>query len=277
MSTASIRLRTLRCAVKKNGIKQLFFYLSNLDTIRFIEYPKVVEFLRDIGTAETVLDLGSGYSILPEVLQPNSTTQYICLDLSPGACKYQANAIKNINPLRANMCYLPFASGSIPVVLAVSSIEHVPDDLSVFKEIRRVLTKGGTAVISLDYSAGEVKIARPIRPRLLMTMLHSFKNFWRVVIGQRQLDYFMEQTSVDTIIKHYNDKELARCLTENGLEIIESYYYNKTLLQHFHRILPFGWFILKDITLGLLVSKLDDAFVKKIKRSAIIIIKVKAI
>ena len=38
-------LKILRAAVKKNGVRQLFFYLSNLDASRFIELTEAIEFL----------------------------------------------------------------------------------------------------------------------------------------------------------------------------------------------------------------------------------------
>lgn len=270
----NIPLRTLVCAIKKNGLKQLFFYLSNLDTIRFIEYTKVFEFLRDISQPKAILDLGCGYSVLPELIQSQLSNEYICLDINQAACKYQANAIKNVSPVRANMCYLPFKSSSIPVVLAISSIEHVPDDFLVFQEISRVLAKDGIAIMSVDFSANDVKMKKIVHSRLLMHILYKFKRFWRIVLGQH-LDYFIGQTSVDSIIKHYNEREISKCLTPNGLRLTDSYLYNKSILQKFHRIFPFGWFVLKDLILGLLFWKVEDIFLKEIKDSAIIIMKVR--
>lgn len=63
---------------KKNGWKQLFFYLSNLDVIRFIEFTKTIEFLK--GRSGLILELGCGYSVLPALLS-DSCKCYVCLDI----------------------------------------------------------------------------------------------------------------------------------------------------------------------------------------------------
>ena len=103
-------------ALKRNGWRQFFFYLSNLDISRFIEFSKIIEFLK--GRRGVILELGCGYSILPALLS-GSSEKYICLDLSKGACKYQA-LLPNVSTVVADMQYLPFKSEVIPTILAIS-------------------------------------------------------------------------------------------------------------------------------------------------------------
>ena len=59
-----MQFKILLHALKRNSLLQLFFYLSNLDAVRFIEYSKTVEYL-DKEDTQIILDLGTGHSVLP--------------------------------------------------------------------------------------------------------------------------------------------------------------------------------------------------------------------
>lgn len=251
-------LKILNTAIKRNGIKQCFFYLSNLDASRFIELSKTMDFLDE--NDGFILELGSGYSILPEILS-NSYDRYISLDLSKNACKYQK--IKNINPVLANMCYLPFKSSSIPNIIAISSIEHVPNDYLVYEEINRVLVNNGTAIISVPFTDGEVEIKNIRHSPFLMNLLYKFNTSWRIILGEKNFNYFIEQTATDSIMKYYNEKEIRNIIRDNHLRIEKLYIFEKGLQQWVWRLVPKGWFVLKDFVLGWGLWKIEEQFLSE--------------
>jgi SAM-dependent methyltransferase len=85
-----------------------------------------------------VLDLGAGVGHSYHLLAPRET---VGLDLDAGALAAQAR-----ETVVADMRSLPFAERSFASVLAVQSIEHVPDAERVLAEVARVLQPGGVAV-----------------------------------------------------------------------------------------------------------------------------------
>ncbi|HEX5713704.1 MAG TPA: class I SAM-dependent methyltransferase [Solirubrobacterales bacterium] len=85
-----------------------------------------------------VLDLGCGVGHSYELLTPR---QSVGLDLDPAALTGQERETR-VGDMRA----LPFAPASFDSVLAVQSLEHVPDPERVLAEAHRVLAPGGVAI-----------------------------------------------------------------------------------------------------------------------------------
>jgi ubiquinone/menaquinone biosynthesis C-methylase UbiE len=221
----SLWLRILLAALRRNGWRQLFFYLSNLDVWRFMEYSKVYQCLGNRNTG-LILDLGAGYSIFSELLPRN---RYIAVDLSKEACQYQRSG--KVDSVVADMRYLPFKSSSIPTVLAISSIEHVSEDSKVFQEIARVLAKDGIAIATIPFSRGETRIEPIQHPRSLTYALHRFKKLWRIILGEVHLNYFLEQTATDTIQKYYSQQEIEDVIRQRGLSLQQYRLFGKGLIR----------------------------------------------
>jgi SAM-dependent methyltransferase len=86
-----------------------------------------------------VLDLGCGVGHSYRLLAPRET---VGLDRDPAVLEGQDRPT-----VAADMRELPFPAGSFGSVLAVQSIEHVPDPERVLAEVTRVLEPGGVAVL----------------------------------------------------------------------------------------------------------------------------------
>jgi SAM-dependent methyltransferase len=86
-----------------------------------------------------VLDLGCGVGHSFRELEPRET---VGVDLDPSALNGQMRETHV-----ADMRKLPFAEHAFHAVLAVQSLEHVPDPERVLAEVRRVLVPGGRAVL----------------------------------------------------------------------------------------------------------------------------------
>jgi len=85
-----------------------------------------------------VLDLGCGVGHSYQLLEPRET---VGVDVDAEALSHQHRETRV-----ADMRSLPFADASFEAVVAVHSLEHVPDPERVIAEARRVLTPGGVAI-----------------------------------------------------------------------------------------------------------------------------------
>jgi ubiquinone/menaquinone biosynthesis C-methylase UbiE len=173
------------------------------------------------------------------------------------------------------MRYLPFKSSSIPNIIAISSIEHVPEDQLVFEEISRVLKEDGTAIISVPFTDETVEIKDIKHSTLLMNLLYIFKRFWRIVLGKEHFDYFIEQTATDSIMKYYNEEEIKGIMSKNNLGIEAIYIYEKGLQQRLWRIIPKGWFVLKDFIIGWICWKIEERLFNESKDGEGVVVKVR--
>ena len=257
-------------ALRRNGWAQLFFYLSNLDIWRFIEYSHAYQWIEREANNGKIVDLGGGYSVFPSFFP---THDYTVVDLSAGACRYQQS--HGTNSICTDITSLPFADGSVSTVIAISSIEHVPDDGKVCGEIARILTGDGIAVITVPFSATDTHIVNLQHPRWQINMLHRWKGVWRFIIGQQHLDYFLEQTTTDAIMKRYSMADLREIMERNGLEIIGGNLIGKRFIRIVFSILPPGWLVLKDLLVGWPLHKLEQVFLNTDTHASGIIIKVR--
>ena len=85
-----------------------------------------------------VLDVGCGIGHSYELLAPRET---VGVDVDAEALRGQDRETRV-----ADMREVPFGDGSFASVLAVQSLEHVPDPERVLEEARRLLEPGGVAV-----------------------------------------------------------------------------------------------------------------------------------
>jgi SAM-dependent methyltransferase len=68
--------------------------------------------------------------------------------MSPVAAEYcQSKGFGTVEV--GDVCQIPFADASFDLVLATDIIEHVDDDVQALTELRRVLTPGGRAIITV--------------------------------------------------------------------------------------------------------------------------------
>lgn len=247
--------RILFSALKRNGWRQLFFYLSNLDVWRFIEYSTVYRLVtqkKDIGRT---IDLGTGYSVFPSFF---SGEDYTVIDLGEGACEYQRD--HGTKAIVQDMTSLPFETGSIDTVIAISSIEHVPDDNAVFSEISRVLSQHGLAVISIPHTNKKTEVKPMTYPKWIKRVLYNYEKLWQGILGKTNFAYFIEQTSTDSIIRFYNLSELRSVLETYNLEIKHYDLFGKQFNGIFFRFIPPGWIVLKDIFFGWPLHELEKIF-----------------
>ncbi len=99
--------------------------------------------------------------------------------------------VANINAVLGDGERLPFADGLFDAVICTETLEHVPDDRSVLRELLRVLRRGGTLVISVPDE-------------------HSERLLWRLSPRYRN--------TPGGHVRIYRRQEIARLLRESGAE-----------------------------------------------------------
>ena len=80
--------------------------------------------------------------------------------------------------IHADVTALPFADGSIDLVLCFHVLEHVPDDLSALSELRRVLTERGLLVVQVPEREGETLDGRTWTPETREERLGHREHQW---------------------------------------------------------------------------------------------------
>ncbi len=103
-----------------------------------------------------VADLGCGAgAILCEVMQAKPTWSGYGLDISEAAIDYarrlavHKKVADRLQFQTGSITDLPYADGSLDVVIASEVVEHLPDPEQVFGEIARVLAPGGRLIITM--------------------------------------------------------------------------------------------------------------------------------
>lgn len=97
------------------------------------------------------LDVGcaSGYMI-SQIAKIFPNAKYIGVDIYDKAIEYAKKAYPNINFKVASADRLPFEDNTFDVILFYETIEHVENPQECLKEIRRVLKKDGTLILTMD-------------------------------------------------------------------------------------------------------------------------------
>lgn len=94
-----------------------------------------------------VLDIASGEGYGTRGLLEAGAKHVIGVDIDPEACEH-ARRRYGVDVRQGNGEDIPLADSSVDVVVSFETIEHVPDPKKFVQEISRVLSPGGTVVIS---------------------------------------------------------------------------------------------------------------------------------
>jgi len=231
--------KILKVAVSLNGFRQYIFYLSNLDVYRFIEYSNTMSMIDKIKNKNVIVELGAGYSVSP--LLCNSKV----LDINRQSCNWQKK--NGIDSTIADMCNIPFKTNSVNIIVAISSIEHVPDDRKVYIEINRILKDDGYLIVSVPYSPEKSYVIKGLRKGIAVKLLNS--------TYLEKFIYFKGQTKTDFLNKVYCKDELFTIVKEENWKIEEEIIFGNSTFRLFFKIFPPGWFVLKDLIFGFFLYK----------------------
>ncbi|MGV8873493.1 MAG: class I SAM-dependent methyltransferase [Rhodococcus sp. (in: high G+C Gram-positive bacteria)] len=131
-----------------------------------VVYRALVERCRD----RIVLEAGSGEGYGANMIA-DVAADVIGLDYDASAAAHVRSRYPRVTMLRGNLDRLPFADGSIDIVVNFQVIEHLWDQGAFLAEVHRVLTPGGTLMIStpnrITFSPGRDTPLNPFHTREL--------------------------------------------------------------------------------------------------------------
>lgn len=254
----AVRLPGLRCLayeVALNGWRILRETVNDFSLWRLIEYPWATEAL-ELRRGDLVVDLGSGTSSYPHMLAKEGV-RVIALELDPERVRWQQRKRRATErpgdgqflPLVGDATRLPFRDGALRRVSAISSLEHIPDDDAVGREIGRVLAPEGLAVLTLPYTSTE-----------RTSFFKGVRTFLRV--GRNA---FVQEGKAGSFFRFYTDDDIRRVYIAParaqitrwgafGRGLLNGRYHETRLTRYWRR------FVLKDWLLALIVHPLEERF-----------------
>ena len=246
-------LRCVRYEIALNGWRILRETINDFSLWRLIEYPWVTEQLR-LKPGDIVLDLGTGTSSYPLMLSREGVN-VVVLELERERVRWQLRKRLEtsrlgdglVYPIVADATALPIRDRAGRRVSAVSSLEHIPDDVAVGQEIGRVLADDGIAVITVPYTRDERT------------------HFFRGVKQFRQVERnaFVQEGKAGSFFRFYTDEDIAKTYIEPararitawrgfGRRILNGLYHETRRNRYWRR-----W-VLKDWLLAKLVHPLEE-------------------
>ena len=197
---------------------------------------------------EVLLDIGPYYSCFPSYLASHSYS--IALDINRDAMNFQKkvsiamgkNISEGLECIVADATRLPFRNDVIDKIFVISTLEHIEKDNLAAEEFGRVLRRNGICTITgLPFS----KLAREpqIKP------------------------FFIRRYTKDLI--------QTRIITPSLLSLERFFTFSKTLLSLFYATVPEGWFVFKDLMIGLTLFKMEEFFLSEDKEGSYAIVKLR--
>lgn len=150
--------------------------------------------LRRIELTARVLDLGTSTGTNLRMLRDSGFSNVAGLDLSEEALRFCKEKYRG-SVIKGDVTRLPFSHDRADLVLATDVIEHVDDDRAAIREITRVLKPGGVVLIAVP----------------------AFRLLWGL------------QDEVAQHKRRYRKREVEAMLSDTGLIVERSYYFNYLL------------------------------------------------
>lgn len=127
--------------VKRNFLQKLWHTSKIKLAIKLISKIKFKNCL-DVGCA-------SGY-MLSQIAKSYPNANYTGIDIYDKAIEYAKKTYPNINFKISSADKLPFKDSSFDLILFYETIEHVENPRECLREIKRVLKKNGTLILTMD-------------------------------------------------------------------------------------------------------------------------------
>lgn len=253
---APVKLSALRCVayeIALNGWRILRETVNDFSLWRIIEYPWSTKAL-GLRRGDLVLDVGSGTSSYPHMLAKEGV-DVVVLELDADRVRWQLQKRRETArpgdgrffPLVASATAMPIRGESVERLAAVSSLEHIPDDEFVGREIGRVLASGGLAAITIPYTSTE-----------RTSFFKGIRTFIKV-----QRNAFVQEGKAGSFFRFYTDADIERVYVRPanarvgewrgfGRSWLNGRYHETRLTKYWRR------YVLKDLLLALIVHPIEE-------------------
>jgi ubiquinone/menaquinone biosynthesis C-methylase UbiE len=144
------------------------FYFENPDAILFGTGVKPGQVVADIGC-------GTGFFTIPLAKYVGETGKVFALDTSPTMIKElrkRTKHLKQVKPIHSHENRFPLAAESIDFVLLVNMVHELENWKLFFKEVRRVLKRGGRVCV-VDFKKKKMDMGPPLKVRLTQERLRE--------------------------------------------------------------------------------------------------------
>lgn len=160
------------------------------------------EVIAALPAAGTVLDLGAGAGIVAEFNMRGRAARVCGVDLDP---RVTGNRFLDEGRVGAAE-QIPYDDETFDLVFSNNVLEHLPDPIAAFREVRRVLVPGGRFLVKTPNRRHYV----PLIARLTSHRVHEVVNRWR---GRQPEDTF------PTLYRVNSPGDLKRTAQAAGLRL----------------------------------------------------------
>jgi len=136
----------------------------------FFENPDVILSEAGVKSGEVVADIGcgTGFFTTPLARCVGDTGRVFALDTSPTMIKElraRTRDLKQVKPIHSQENEFPLGNESVNFVLLVNMVHELKDWRLFFKEVKRVLTRGGRVCV-VDFKRKKMEMGPPFRVRV---------------------------------------------------------------------------------------------------------------
>ena len=196
---------------------------SHFSITRIMIWPKVHDFINDLPSNSTILDIGCGNG---KNMGTREDCQYIGIDICQNLIQ-QATYKPNCNYLISNCLTIPLPDNSMDYIMSIAVIHHLSTPerrLQSLIEINRLLNHGGKALIYV-WAFEQPKFKNELEQDVMVK--------WSL-----QKKYNQENQQVDILNRYYHlfrENELEDMINKiDGLTIIDNLLFNPLLFATFY-------------------------------------------
>jgi len=139
--------------------------------MKFSKKLKIKDIVSMVDFSEKrVLDAGCGTGLYSKLAKEKGASEVIAVDFASPAVKLTIQNSKDIHGVIASISNLPFRTGIFDVVMCISVLYHITDDIlweTAISELSRVLKPGGTLLVQIekreDFMFSETYRGRPFK------------------------------------------------------------------------------------------------------------------
>lgn len=182
-----------------------------------LEMPATLELLGNVKNKK-ILDFGCGTGILTKILK-NKGAEIKGFDISP----VMLNIAKSENPnldLRLGSGYnIPF-NKKFDIIVASLVLSHINNWEKIFKQIKRVLKRGGYFIFSIENPVSDITIKTGNKNPLIRKFQDYFKER-KIYSTWKNILYKEEVKRIRMPKFHKTYETIIKIIVKNGFEIID--------------------------------------------------------